>query len=155
MICNLFLLLMDGGCTLSISPCQPLHALGCPFNCPNIVCLIHFPNIKLPCRIIQANLERIWRYPKANDPEVFTEFIPIYQSSLQCDFYILNHLVTTLTRPVTKGRLRPPWENFLPFWKTSGWGEINVKSFILEWNTHTTQKRFWERNQNEQRWIGK
>jgi len=34
MICNLFLLLMVGGCILSFSPCQPLHAVGYPFDCP-------------------------------------------------------------------------------------------------------------------------
>ena len=40
-----------------------------------------------------------------------SEYIPIYQSSLQCDFCIPNHLVT---RPVTMGRASPPWKNFLP-----------------------------------------
>ena len=45
MIYNLFLLLMDGGCILSFYPCQPLHAVGYPSDCPNIVCLILFPNI--------------------------------------------------------------------------------------------------------------
>jgi len=32
MICNLFLLLVSGGCILSISPCHPLHAVGYPFG---------------------------------------------------------------------------------------------------------------------------
>ena len=35
----------------------------------------------------------------------------IYQSSLQCDFCIPNHLAT---RSVTKGRAWPPWKHFLP-----------------------------------------
>jgi len=39
-----------------------------------------------------------------------SEYILIYQSSLQYDFCIPNHLVTT---PVTKGRASPPWKNFL------------------------------------------
>jgi len=45
MICNLFLLLMDGGSIVSISAWQLLHAVGYPLNCPNMVCLIVFPNI--------------------------------------------------------------------------------------------------------------
>jgi len=45
MIYNLFLLLMVGWCILSISPCMPLHAVGYPFDCPNIICLIAFPSI--------------------------------------------------------------------------------------------------------------
>jgi len=45
MIYNLFLLLTGGGSVLSISPCQFLQAVGYPFDCPNIVCLIAFPNI--------------------------------------------------------------------------------------------------------------
>ena len=40
-----------------------------------------------------------------------SEYMLIYQSSLQYDFCIPNHLVTT---PVTKGRASPPWKNFLP-----------------------------------------
>jgi len=40
MIYNLFLLLVGGGSVLSISACQLLHAVGYPFDCPNIVCLI-------------------------------------------------------------------------------------------------------------------
>ena len=40
-----------------------------------------------------------------------SEYIPIYQSCLQCDFCIRNHLVT---RPVTKGRAPHTWKNFLP-----------------------------------------
>jgi len=38
-----------------------------------------------------------------------SEYIPIYQSSLQCDVCMPNHLVT---RPATKGRLRPPGEMY-------------------------------------------
>ena len=40
-----------------------------------------------------------------------SEYIPVYQSSLQYDFCIPNHLVTM---PGTKGRASPPWKNFLP-----------------------------------------
>ena len=42
------------------------------------------------------------------------EYIPNYQSGLQCDVCTPNHLVT---RPVTKGRASPPWRNFLLPWK--------------------------------------
>jgi len=45
MIYKLFLLLMGGGRIFSISLCQLLHAVGYPFDCPNIVCLLAFPNI--------------------------------------------------------------------------------------------------------------
>ena len=55
---------------------------------------------------------------KSKRPRSLTEFIPIYLSSLQCDFYILNHLVTTLT--ITKGRLCTPGKTFFPPEKTSG-----------------------------------
>ena len=43
-----------------------------------------------------------------------SEYIIIYQSRLQCDDCIPNHLVT---RTVTKGRASPPWRNFLLTWK--------------------------------------
>jgi len=62
---------------LSISPCQPLHAVGYPFDCPNIVCLISFPNINQ--NLIQNYLsqpEKISRYPKENEPEVFLNTCP-------------------------------------------------------------------------------
>jgi len=50
---------MGGGCIISISPCQHLHDVAYPFDCPNIVCLIPFlTSIKLPSRIIQANERR-------------------------------------------------------------------------------------------------
>ena len=42
-----------------------------------------------------------------------SEYVLIYQTSLQCDVCIPNHLVT---RPVTKGRTSPPWRNFLLPW---------------------------------------
>jgi len=45
-----------------------------------------------------------------------SEYIPTYQSSLQCHFCIPNHLVT---RPAIKGRDSPPWKNFLPSEKMS------------------------------------
>jgi len=40
-----------------------------------------------------------------------SEHAPIYQSSLQCDVCIPNHVVT---RSVTKRRASPHWKNFLP-----------------------------------------
>ena len=43
-----------------------------------------------------------------------SKYIPMYQSSLQCDFCIPNHLVTRL---VSKGRASRPWKNFLPVLK--------------------------------------
>jgi len=72
MIYNLFLLLMGGGCILSISACQPLHVVGYPFDCPNIVCLILFPNInQTPKQNYPSQLEKISRYQKENEPEFF------------------------------------------------------------------------------------
>jgi len=77
MIYNLFLLLMGGGCILSISPCQPLHAIGHPFDCPNIVCLIAFTNInQTPKQNYPSQLEKISRYPKENKPEVLLHTYP-------------------------------------------------------------------------------
>jgi len=77
MIYNLFLLLMGGGCILSISACQPLHAVGYPFDCPNIVCLILLPNInQTPKQNYPSQLKKISRYPKENEPEVFLNTHP-------------------------------------------------------------------------------
>ena len=45
-----------------------------------------------------------------------SEYIPIYQSSLQCDVCIPSHLATM---SVTKGRASTRLKNFLPFWKMS------------------------------------
>jgi len=76
MIYNLFLLLMGGGCILSIFPCQPLHALGYPFDCPNIVFLILFFNIKSNS---QAELSKSTREDfkvKENEPESFLNTYP-------------------------------------------------------------------------------
>jgi len=63
---------MSGGCIFSISPCQPLHAVWYPFDCSNIVCLIPFPNInQTPKQNYPSKLEKISRYPKENEAEVF------------------------------------------------------------------------------------
>ena len=68
---------MGGGCIHSISPCQPLHAVGYPFDCPNIVCLIAFPKInQTPKQNYQSQLEKISRYPKENQPEIFPNTYP-------------------------------------------------------------------------------
>ena len=88
MIYNLFLLLMDGGCILSIFPCQPLHAVGYPFDCPNTVCLIAFPSInQTPKQNYPSQLEKISRYPKENEPEIFLNTYP-YQR--KADFDLLT-----------------------------------------------------------------
>jgi len=77
MIYNLFSLLMGGGSVLSISPCQLLHAVGYPFDCPNIVCLIAFPSInQTPKQIYPSHLEKISSYPKGNEPDVFLNTYP-------------------------------------------------------------------------------
>jgi len=79
-----------------------------PLDCPkNIVCLTTFPNINQTTKQnYPSQLEKISRYPKGNEPEVF---LNTYQSSLQCDFCKPNHLVT---RPATKERASPLLENF-------------------------------------------
>ena len=103
MIYNLFLLLMVGCCILSISPCQPLHAAGYPFDCPNIVCLIAFPNInQTPKQNYPSQLEKTSGYRKEN-----RKSLPTYQSSLQCDACIPNHSDQVLGLP--QKLLCPPW----------------------------------------------
>ena len=77
MIYNLFLLLMGGGSVVSITPCQLLHAVGYPFDCPNIVCLIAFPNTnQTPKQNYPSKLEMISSYPKENEPDVFLNTYP-------------------------------------------------------------------------------
>jgi len=77
MIYNLCLLLMVGWCILSISPCQPLHAVGYPFDCPNIVCLIAFPNIiQTPKQNYPSQLEKTSGYRKETEPEIFPNTNP-------------------------------------------------------------------------------
>jgi len=77
MIYNLFALLMGGGSVLAISPCKLLHAVGYTFDCPNIVCLIAFPNInQTPRQNYPSQLEKISNYPKENEPEVFLNTYP-------------------------------------------------------------------------------
>jgi len=78
MIYNIFLLLMVGWCILNgwtlypISPCQPLHGVGYPFDCPNNVCLIAVPNInQTPKQNYPSQLEKTSRYRKENEPEIF------------------------------------------------------------------------------------
>jgi len=115
LICNLFLLLLGGWCILSISPCQSLHAVWYHFDCPNIVCLIAFPNQSNS----QAELSkpnRDFKISKRKRTRSLSEYISICQYSLQGDVCIPNHLVT---RSVTKGRASPPRKNFLPPCKMS------------------------------------
>jgi len=80
---NIFLLLMGGWCILNgwmmypISPCQPLHAVGYPFDCPNNVCLITFPNInQTPKQNYPSQLEKTSGYRKENEPEIFQNTYP-------------------------------------------------------------------------------
>ena len=50
---------------------------GHPFDCPNIVCLQAFPNInQTPKQNYPSQLEKISRYPKENEPEVFLNTYP-------------------------------------------------------------------------------
>jgi len=75
---------------------------------------------QIPKQNYPSQLEKISRYPKENEPEVFLNTYPYtypYQSSPQCDFCVLNHLVS---RPATKGRASPPWKTFSPPEKMSG-----------------------------------
>jgi len=116
MIYNLSLLLMGGGRILSIFPCQPLHAVGCPLDCPKIFCLIAFPNFnQTPKQNYPSQLENISRYPKKKQTKSISEYMPTYQSSLQCDFCMPNHLVT---RPVTE--FCSPGKAFFPREKCLG-----------------------------------
>jgi len=58
-------------------PLSALHAVGYPFDCPNIICLIPFPNINQnPKQNYPSQLEKISRYPKENEPEVFLNTYP-------------------------------------------------------------------------------
>jgi len=109
---------MSGRCILSISLSHSLHPVGYPFDCPNIVCPIHFPNVNRTPTQNSSQLEKIskptredFKVSKRKRTRSLSEYISIYQSSLQYDFYIPNHLVT---RPATKGRASPLWKNFLP-----------------------------------------
>ena len=116
MIYNLFSLLMGGWCILS----SPLVSPACcwvPFR----LCKHHLSNILFQHQSnSQAELSKPTRenfkISKRKRTRGPFEYIPIYQSSLQCDVCIPSHLVTML---VTKGRTSPPWKNFLPFWKMS------------------------------------
>jgi len=116
MIYNLFLLLMGGWCILSISRCQPLHAVGYPFDCPNIVCLISFPNINQTLKQnYPSQLEKISRYPKENEPEVFLNTHPYTNLAYNV---MSAYLVIWWPCPQLRGELRPPGKTF-SFWKMS------------------------------------
>jgi len=76
-------------------PCQPFHAVGYPFDCPNIVCLILFPNInQTPKQKYPSQVEKISRYPKENEPEVFLNTYPYTNPAYNVIFCIPNHLMT-------------------------------------------------------------
>jgi len=90
MIYNLFLLLMGGGSILSIPPCQPLHAIRYPFDCPNIICLTLFPNInQTPKQNYPSQLENISRYPTENEPEVFLNICPYTNLAYVITVYLI------------------------------------------------------------------
>ena len=65
--------------------------------------------------ISQAELSKptreYFKISKRKRTRSLSEYIPVYKSSLQCDFCIPNHLAT---RSVTKGRPWPHWKYFLP-----------------------------------------
>jgi len=91
-------------------PLSALHAIGYPSDCPNIVCLIPFPNQSNS----QAELSkpnRDFKISKRKRTRSLSEYISMYQSSLQCDVCIPNHLVT---RSVTGRRASPPRKNSPP-----------------------------------------
>jgi len=67
---------MGGGCILSISLCQPLHVVEYPFDCPKIVRLIAFPSINQAPKKCLSQPEKISRYPKENEPDVFLNAYP-------------------------------------------------------------------------------
>jgi len=57
--------------------CLVLHAVRYPFDCPNIVCLVAFPNInQSPKQNYPSQVEKTSRYPKENEPEVFLNTYP-------------------------------------------------------------------------------
>jgi len=98
------------GSVLSISPCQLLHAVGYPFDCPNIVCLIAFPNIdQTPKQNYPSQPEKISRYPKENEPDVFLNKYPYtnlaYNVMSAC-------IIIWWPGPQLRGRLRPPGEMY-------------------------------------------
>ena len=112
MIYNLFLLLMGGGCILSISPYQPPHGVKYPFDCPNIVCLILFPNInQTPKQNYPSQLEKISRYPKENEPEVF---LTTYSYTNLAYNVTSAYLIIWWPGPQLRGGHLPPGNTFFP-----------------------------------------
>jgi len=110
---------MGRWCIHSISPYQPLHAAGqwVPFplakhRLSNILSQ-HQSNSQAE---LSKPTRENFKISKRKRTRSLFECIPIYQSNLQCDVCIPNHL---MTRPVAKGRASPPWKNFRPFWKMS------------------------------------
>jgi len=72
--------------SFSISPCQALCAIGYLFDCPNIVCLILFSNIsQTPKKNVPSQLEKILRYSKETEPEVFVNTYPYTNLALACN----------------------------------------------------------------------
>ena len=91
-------------------PFQPLDAVGYPFDCPNIVCLIPFPASNSQAELSKS-IREDFNISKWTRTRRLSPYIHTYQSSLQCHFCIPNHLVT---RPAIKRRASPLWKNFFP-----------------------------------------
>jgi len=101
-----------------------------PFDCPNIVC--------------QAELSKPsredFKISKRTRTRSLSEYIPICQSSLQCDFCTPNHLAT---RPVTKGRVSSPgktlksqWNLILAYLQHSKAMDKHANKKLFEWNVY-------------------
>jgi len=105
---------MGGGCILYISPCQPLHALVYPVDCLSNSLSQHQSNSQAE---LSKPTREDFKISKRKRTRSLSEYIPIYQSSLQCDFCKPNHL---LTRPVFKGRASPPGKTFSTLKKCLG-----------------------------------
>ena len=96
----------------------PLSAPAC-YWVPFRLCKHHLSNILFQHQSnSQAELSKPTRenfkISKRKQTRGPFEYIPIYQSSLQCDVCIPSHLVTML---VTKGRTSPPLEKLSPLLK--------------------------------------
>jgi len=90
----IYKLVMGGGCILSIAPCQPLHAVGYPFDCPNIVYLMLFPNInQTPKQNYPSQLETISWHPKEHE----LDFIVISRFRTRFQVFLNTYLYTNLT----------------------------------------------------------
>ena len=94
-----------------ISSCQPLHAVGYPFDCPNNVCLLAFPNInQTPKQNHPSQLEKTSGYRKENEPEIFQNTYPYTNLT----YNVMSAYLIIVTRSVTKRRASPHWKKLSP-----------------------------------------